>query len=102
MGVLLASARAQQDLRAILAHLATLNPASALRIFDQIHECCQMLADNPRLGRRRPELQGRNTRIWPGLRPYLILYRPVRGGVRIIRVIDGRWDLRQLAQRKKA
>lgn len=96
MGVYVLSARAQRDKRQIRAYLVEKTPLSALRILDEIDRSCQLLADNPHMGRLRPDWPGRGTRCWPAVTPYLIVHRPIRGGVRIVRMVDGRQDLRRL------
>lgn len=92
---------ARADLLDIYAVIAQDHPAAAERIFDRLEALTTLLRDQPRLGPRRPD-------IAPGLRmladrPYLILYRltpdttegPV-AAVEIIRVVDGRRDLKAL------
>jgi toxin ParE1/3/4 len=74
-------------------------PAGAERYFDRIEAKAELLRSQPRMGVRRPDIR-------PSMRmlveaPYLLPYRtdpdtdegPI-GAVEIIRVIDGRRDLR--------
>ncbi len=63
-------------------------------MLDDIEVGFQHLAENPLLGRLRPD-------IAPELRyfavgKYLILYRIVPNGIQIVRVIHGAWDLSNL------
>jgi toxin ParE1/3/4 len=74
---------------------------AAERYFDRIEAKAELLKSQPRIGVRRSDIR-------PSMRmlveaPYLLLYRtdpdtdegPI-GAVEIIRVIDGRRDLREL------
>jgi toxin ParE1/3/4 len=86
--------RARADLRGIRDHILEDHPARALSFVDELLERCQLLADNPLIGRARPELR-------PGLRSfphgdYLIFYRPAADGVTIVRVLHGARDARRL------
>jgi len=93
--------QARLDLLDIYELIGLESPAAAERYFDRIEALAGLLIDQPRLGVRRPD-------IAPQLRmlvepPYLILYRhepdrpegPV-DTVEIVRVVDGRRDLKQL------
>jgi toxin ParE1/3/4 len=60
---------------------------AADRLFDEINHKCELLAENPELGRARPDIP-------PELRhlpvaSYLVLYRVVPDGIEIVRVIHG-------------
>ena len=78
------------------------NPAAAERIYDRIETRAKQLADQPRMGPRRPDIR-------PTVRvlveaPYLILYEtrpdtdqgPVTS-IEIVMIVDGRRDLSGLA-----
>ena len=61
------------------------------RVLRFIDNKCGSLASAPQIGRRRDELQ-------PGLRSfaagrYLILYRPIDGGIELVRVLHGARDI---------
>ena len=66
---------------------------SVLRFLDQK---CATLAASPNIGRRRNELQP-NLRSFAAGR-YLILYRPVDGGIELVRVLHGARDITALFQ----
>src|SRR5579863_6449112 len=93
--------RARQDLLEIGLLIASDNPDAAERILLRIGESAEMLRRSPRIGQRRPDIAPR-IRILVE-RPYLILYRlhpdthhgPV-DSVELVRVIDGRRDLKHL------
>jgi toxin ParE1/3/4 len=85
----------------IYCFIALDNPAPADRILDKLQSDIQMLARNPRLCQRRPDIR-------PSMRifvehPYLILYEthpdtdegPV-SAVEIVRIVDGRRNLKDL------
>lgn len=90
--------RACEDLLGIYVLIGLDQPAAAERYYERISGKVQMLASQPRMGVRRPEIR-------PALRmlveqPYLILYHtapdtdegPVEK-VEIVRIVDGRRDL---------
>jgi len=79
--------QAEADLDEIWLHIAQDDPNSADRFIDLIEERCRLLAENPLMGRSRPELA-------PGLRSfpvgnYIIFYNPIEGGIEIVRVVSG-------------
>ena len=81
------------DLLEIWVYIGEDSLSAADRWLDEIHARCEMLAEHPELGRRRDE-------IAPGLRSfpvdsYLIFYRPVREGIRVMRVLHGSRDIEE-------
>jgi toxin ParE1/3/4 len=86
--------RARADLRGIRDHILQAHPARAVSFVDELLERCQLLADNPLIGRARPELR-QGVRSFPH-GDYLIFYRPAAGGVTIVRVLHGARDARRL------
>ena len=94
MRVVLWSDAARDDLLAIYEYIAVDSPLTADRFIDKIEQRAKRLAASPTVGRPRPELG-------PGIRSvamgnYLLLYRIVRGGVQIARVISAHRDLSHL------
>lgn len=94
MRVVLWSDAARDDLLAIYEYIAVDSPLTADRFIDKIERRARRLAASPTVGRPRPELG-------PGIRSvamgnYLLLYRIVRGGVQIARVISAHRDLSHL------
>jgi toxin ParE1/3/4 len=86
--------RAEEDLIEIWRYIANENVRAADKLVDRIEQTCRRLARNPRLGPARPDLA-------PELRffvvgSYLILYRAIRDGVEIVRVVHGARDLPSL------
>jgi toxin ParE1/3/4 len=85
------SAAAERDADDIWFWIATDSPNAADRMLALFDEVSQTLAEFPMAGVARDDLS-------PGLRsfpayPYLLFYRPVVGGVEIIRVLHGRRNI---------
>ena len=86
--------QAEADLDEIWLYIAQDDPNSADRFIDLIEERCRLLAENPLLGRSRPERA-------PGLRSfpvgnYIIFYVPIENGIEIVRVISGARNIEAL------
>lgn len=87
------TAKAKQDLLEHVLYLAKINPDVAERFIEASEMAFEKLAQMPRKGQRQefksPELA--DTRRWfiPGFDKYLIFYRPVKGGIEILRVLSG-------------
>ena len=80
------------DLDAIWDYLAGEGSTQADKLLDGVFETCGHLADNPHIGRNRPELK-EGLRSFP-VKPYLIFYTvedPQK--ITIRRVIHGSRDL---------
>jgi toxin ParE1/3/4 len=88
------STDANLDVLEIWLHIARHNIPAAEKLVDDIEAKCSQLAQVPELGRRRDELQV-GLRSVP-VRGYIIIYRPVDGGVFVHRVVHGSRDLSQL------
>lgn len=98
--------RAQEDLLDIYCLIGLGNPAAAERIVAAIESSIEALTAYPRMGLSRPDIQ-------PSMRiiveaPYLILYRiepdTERGAVKtveIVRIVDGRRNLKTLFQENR-
>ena len=61
---------------------------------DTIEEKCRLLGASPEMGRGRPELAP-DLRSFP-VGNYVIFYRPVRGGVEVVRVLRAARDIPSL------
>ena len=83
------SRRAEADLLSIGDYtLRTWGKAQAVRYLGELEACCQMLADNPALGRPCDDVR-------PGLRrlehgKHVMFYRQERGGVLVSRILHQR------------
>ncbi|MCF7971817.1 MAG: type II toxin-antitoxin system RelE/ParE family toxin [Methylococcaceae bacterium] len=91
MSVIQRTAQAEEDLIEIWIYIAQDSPASADRVLNNIEERFDALADNPLMGRLRPDIAPELRYFTVG--KYLILYRAVPDGVQIVRVIHGARDL---------
>jgi plasmid stabilization system protein ParE len=80
--------QAVADLLAIADYIAERNPAAAARAETAIRSTIDLLADFPRLGRDRPELDARALGIprWP----YTPYYRIENEEIWIVHIRDGR------------
>lgn len=85
--------KAKQDLLEHVLYLAKINPELAEQFIDASALAFEKLAQMPRKGQRQqfksPELA--EVRRWfiPGFDRYLVFYRPVKGGIEILRVLHG-------------
>ncbi len=82
---------AEGDLADIWVEIATVDIDTADQFIEKLHALAQKLAEQPFMGRARPEF-GHDVRVFPHER-YLILYRPADYGVGIARVVHGARDL---------
>lgn len=81
------SGPAQSDLDDIWLYIAKDNPKAADDFVDSLCETFLRLASMPRMGRERRDLAP-DVRSLP-VEDYLIFYRPIQGGVEVVRVIHG-------------
>ena len=84
---------AETDLFLIWERLSLDSPDAADRVLDKLEASFDLLTTQPLMGRERPELA-------PGLRSfvagrYVIFYLPYGNGVDVVRVLDGRQDIRR-------
>jgi toxin ParE1/3/4 len=90
----------EQDLQNAAEYIARHNLDAAIRFLDAAENDFQFLAAMPTLGSpwesSRPEQSVYRT--WPvrGFENYIIVYRPVRHGVAIVRVIHGARDIKSI------
>ena len=94
MSVIQRTEQSEDDLVDIWIYIAHDNPDAADRLLERIDNKCALLAENPELGRSRPD-------IAPGFRyfpsgSYLILYRTLENGIEVVRVVHGARDLEGL------
>jgi toxin ParE1/3/4 len=87
---------ARQDLDEIWLYIAEDNPSAADGFLDTLYERFVLLAQQPFLGRARPELAP-HLRSFP-VGNYVIFYRPIDDGVEIARVLRGSRDIDALFQ----
>jgi toxin ParE1/3/4 len=85
---------ATRDLQEITTYLAQNRTEASEEFLQDFNQRCQQLVRFPYSGRSYTELQ-ENLRGLP-LASYIILYRVVADTLEIVRVVDGRRDLRSL------
>jgi toxin ParE1/3/4 len=97
---LLWSPQAREDLLDIYVFIGADNPDAAERLYTAIEEKTDLLIRDPRLGVRRSEIAPSARMLVQG--PYLILYETYPDSddaaiktVEIVRIVDGRRDLRR-------
>jgi len=83
---------ARKDLRNIWLNVAQDSVAAADRLVDRIDSVVRMLSQNPHLGERQDDLRQNLRRFVVG--SYLVFYEPIRGGIRVVRILHGarRWE----------
>ncbi len=86
--------RAEKDIDEILLFIAADNLEAALAFNDRLATRFEMLADNPKIGRERPELK-QDLRSFPEGN-YLVFYREWSGLVAIVSVLHGARDLDEI------
>ena len=96
MSTLRFAPEAENDLNDIHDYLAQRHPAAAARVVQELERVCRLLAQFPLMGARRDALR-------PGMRSfpsgkYILFYRPLDGGVEILRIVHGSRDLTGLFQ----
>lgn len=85
------STAADNDLTDIWVSIAKDNPTAADATLAALLAAEEVLAEVPQMGRSRPELPGQ-VRSW-SVSPYVIFYRPMPGGVFVVRILHGARDL---------
>lgn len=95
------TSQAREDLIEIYTYIGYDNPSAAERVFDAVQAKVELLAESPRLGVRRCEIRPSARMLVEG--PYLILYETHPDSdegsideVEIIRIVDGRRNLKNL------
>lgn len=87
----------EDELWGIWRFIAQDNPDAATRVVEAAYETFKTLAANPGLGKRRrfrnPRL--RDVRSWrvASFENYLIFYRPVADGIRVMHIYHGARDI---------
>ena len=83
---------AKNDLLGLWLYMAERNPPAADAALDSIKESVLLLANQPEMGRARPELAD-DLRSFPTRTPYIVFYIPEGGGVMVIRVLHHARDI---------
>ena len=85
---------AELDLFFIWERVSLDNPNRADHVLDFLEEKFDLLATQPLMGRERPELTPSRLRSFVAGR-YIVFYLPLADGINIVRVLDGRQDIRR-------
>jgi toxin ParE1/3/4 len=85
---------AQDDLNDIWEFIAQDNPYAATRLVDLVEQKCDLLAENPEIGRKRDDLAP-ELRSFP-VKSYVIYYRYRKKAIEVIRVLSSARDVESL------
>lgn len=88
------SPAAEDDLLEIWVGLAANNVSAAERLMDDLDAATRLMAMQPLIGKARREF-GVGIRSFP-VRGYVLVYRPILGGVELVRVVHGARDLERV------
>ncbi|MCL6753830.1 type II toxin-antitoxin system RelE/ParE family toxin [Nostoc sp. CCCryo 231-06] len=81
-----------------LCHIARDNPDAAEHLLDKLLWACELLTDNPRIGKYRYDLTPLPVRFWLVQPRYFLIYRG-ENPVEIVRVLAANMDIaRELAE----
>lgn len=86
--------KAEKDIDEILLFIAADNIDASIAFSDRLSSLFDRLAENPKIGRERPELKPEIRSFPEG--SYLIFYREWAGLVAIVRVLHGARDLDEI------
>lgn len=94
MAMIQRTAQAEEDLIEIWIYIAQDIPRAADCVLDEIEQRFFALAENPLMGRLRPDIAPEFRYFVVG--NYLIIYRTISDGIQIVRVVHGARDLPNL------
>ncbi len=86
---------ARADLIEAWLFVAEENLNAADQMLETINEGIHLLAQQPLMGRERPELRA-GLRSWPTATPYILYYVPDQGGLTLIRVLHHARDIQSI------
>lgn len=89
------SAEARDDLREIQDYIARDSAEAARRVLEELRAAMRRLAEMPQIGHLREDLADEPLRFWP-VHSYLIIYRPDRRPLEVVRVLSGYRDIAEL------
>lgn len=88
------SPEASQDLEEIIDYFASRNVEAGERFVEEFEKKCKYLANFPNMGRSYANIKSFLRGI--PLDSYIILYRVIKDGIEIVRVVSGYRDLESL------
>jgi toxin ParE1/3/4 len=94
MGMIRRTKRAMRDAAEIWHFIAEDNPRAATAQIERFEKTLTLLSDFPGIGTDRSDL-AKSLRSFP-VGNYLLLYRPLKKGIQLIRIFHGARDLRSL------
>lgn len=89
---------ARDDLDEIIDYIARDSPQAARRVIEKIRVAIRRLAEMPRMGHLREDLTDEPLRFWP-VYSYLIIYRPERNPLEVVRILHGASDVKSILAR---
>jgi len=89
------SPEALADLQEIWIYIANDNPAAADKLEDDIYRACELLAKNPRLGHKRPDLTDEPVLFWPVRGQYLVIYQRATQPLKVARILHAGRDAKE-------
>src|SRR5882762_3322269 len=89
------SPEALADLQEIWVYIARDNPAAADKLEADIYQACELLARNPRLGHKRPDLTDDPVLFWPVRGQYLVIYQRATQPIKVARILHAARDARE-------
>lgn len=87
------------ELDGIWEYIARDDPDAASRWVAKLLDACEMLAQNPRVGRFHHEIADKSILFWP-VGDYLILYRVFNDHIEIVAVTEGSRDIPSYLRRR--
>ncbi len=94
MAIIVKRPLAEFDLDSIFDFIAEDNVDKAEEVLRLIDNKLSLLADSPKMGRLRQELEP-ELRSFP-IGRYMIFYRPILGGIEVVRVLHSSQDIQSL------
>jgi len=88
--------RADEDIDDCFGYLAAQSMSAAERFLESLHRATRQIADTPKMG-TRVELRSKKRlelRRWGlgGFENYVVYYRPIEGGISIVRILHAARD----------
>ena len=84
------------DLGEIRSYIAQDNPSAARRLVRAIRRRCRLMAEQPHIGRQRPELRS-GLRSFPVQR-YIVFYHVINDTVEIVSIVHGSRDIQAISR----
>jgi toxin ParE1/3/4 len=86
----------RDDLKRIYRYISRDKPSAAGHLRKTLFERFRLLASNPLIGEARDDLFP-NVRMFP-VGNYVILYRPMKGGIEVVQIVHSAQDIDALFQ----